>query len=187
MVELSVQKQSISSDIVHRSSYHIMHAFINKYLNIDDDLMIYDIGSRAVSGKGGCYKALFENACWHYCGVDITAGANVDHVLEKEYEWDIKTDSVDVVISGQCLEHVEYFWLTMQEMQRVLKPGGLLCIIVPSQGREHRHPVDCWRFLPDGMNALAKYVGMEVLQCEHPEQADGKWKDTLLVARKLKE
>jgi len=85
-------------------------------------------------------------------------------------------------------EHVEYFWLTAREMARVLKPNGLMCIIVPSQGREHRHPVDCWRFLPDGMKALAKYIGVNVIKCEYPPQANRKWKDTLLIARKpLKE
>lgn len=172
---------------MHQASMKIMQQFVNNYLNIDDELVIYDVGAQSVSGKDRCYRRLFENVSWEYCGIDVIAGDNVDHVIDKEYEWDIENDSCDVLISGQCLEHVEYFWLTIKEMARVLRSGGIMCIIVPSQGREHRHPVDCWRFLPDGMKALAKYVGMEVLKCEYPPQSDRKWKDTLLIARKPKE
>jgi len=163
-----------------------MEEFVHQYLNSADALSVYDIGAREVS-VGGSYKRLFVKDKWHYCGIDIEAGDNVDHVLDKEYEWDIGSDSCDVLISGQCLEHVEYPWLTMKEMARVLKPGGIMCIIVPSAGREHRHPVDCYRFLPDGMKALAKLIGVDVVKCEYPPLSDRKWKDTLLIARKPKE
>lgn len=173
---------------MHRSSFNIMEEFVKQHLNALQKTTIYDIGSKAVSGKGGTYKRLFVKEKWSYCGVDIEHGENVDHVLDKEYEWDIEDESADVVISGQCLEHVEYPWLSMQEMARILKPQGLMCVIVPSAGREHRHPIDCWRFLPDGMKGLAKYIGVDVIKCENPPQSDGKWKDTLLIARKpLKE
>ena len=153
---------------MHRSSFNLMEEFVKQHLNALEDTTIYDIGSRAVSGKGGSYQRLFVKDKWHYCGVDVVAGLNVDHVVDKEYEWDLEDDSCDVLISGQCLEHVEYFWLTVGEMVRVLKPGGLMCIIVPSAGREHRHPVDCWRFLPDGMKALARLFKMEIVRCENP-------------------
>jgi SAM-dependent methyltransferase len=164
-----------------------MEEFVQKYLNATDVLNIYDIGAMEKSRKGS-YKALFDKDKWRYIGVDIAPGPNVDHVVKEMYQWDIENDSADVVISGQCLEHVEYFWETAKEMARILKPNGLMCIILPSQGRIHKHPVDCWRFLPDGMMALAKYTAMEVLRCEIPENADGKWKDVVLFAKKpLKE
>lgn len=39
--------------------------------------------------------------------------------------------SFDVVVSNATLEHDPRFWLTLSEMRRVLKPGGLLLIGVP--------------------------------------------------------
>jgi SAM-dependent methyltransferase len=37
----------------------------------------------------------------------------------------------DLVLSNATLEHDKYFWLSLAEMRRVLKPGGLLVIGVP--------------------------------------------------------
>jgi SAM-dependent methyltransferase len=37
----------------------------------------------------------------------------------------------DLVLSNATLEHDKYFWLSLAEMRRVLKPGGMLMIGVP--------------------------------------------------------
>ena len=87
---------------------------------------------------------------WEYSGLDVEKGPNVDIVVENPYDWEIPDSSYDVVISGQAFEHIEFFWLTFLEMARVLKPQGLIILIAPSRGPQHRYPVDCWRFYPDG-------------------------------------
>jgi SAM-dependent methyltransferase len=94
----------------------------------------------------------------------MVPGPNVDIVEKNPYHWkDLATNSFDVVISGQAFEHTEFFWITMSEMVRVLKKDGLLCIIAPSEWGEHRYPVDCYRFLADGMVALARWTGINPL------------------------
>ena len=35
-----------------------------------------------------------------------------------------------------------------ENIERVLKPSALCCIIAPSSGPEHKHPVDCLAFIP---------------------------------------
>jgi hypothetical protein len=78
----------------------------------------------------------------------------------------------------------------MLEVFRVLKPGGLCCIIAPSSGHEHSYPVDCWRYYPDGFSALAKFAQLDVLeiytQWEDSDEADGssEWHDSVLICRK---
>jgi SAM-dependent methyltransferase len=42
-----------------------------------------------------------------------------------------KDKSFDLVVSNATLEHDARFWLTVAEMRRVLRPGGLLIIGVP--------------------------------------------------------
>ena len=38
------------------------------------------------------------------------------------YNWkEIANDHYDVVISGQALEHIEFFWVTLGEIVRVTK------------------------------------------------------------------
>ena len=99
------------------------------------------------------------------------------------YLWkEIKDNFADVVISGQAFEHIEYFWLTMEEISRTLKPGGLICLIAPSAGPVHRCPVDCWRFYEDGFSALARYVGLSVLET-FIDPVPG-WKNCVLIAKK---
>jgi len=175
---------------MHQSSYVKMEAFREKYLTPyeNERLAILDLGSQDVNGS---YRAIFDSPFWEYRGADMIAGDNVNIILSDIYNWEeLESDSVDVFISGQTFEHIEYIWLTMKEIQRILKPGGLCCIIAPSGGFEHKYPVDCWRIYPDGFSALANYAGLETLevyaQWESLNYPDGSdvWQDCILVAKK---
>lgn len=178
---------------MHQSSMDKMKFFRDVYLKdlFKTPLKIYDLGSCDINGS---YRNLFDNPPWKYVGMDMTAGKNVDIILKNPYHWRcVGTDSLDVLISGQAFEHIEFFWITMLEVSRVLKSGGLCCIIAPSGGTEHRFPVDCWRFFPDGFNAMARFARMEILEVytqwkPNPQYPDlsNFWRDTVLVARKPK-
>ena len=152
---------------MHKSSKEKMRAFRNKYLSAREGerLTVLDLGSMDVNGS---YREIFDHPKWRYQGLDLAEGENVDIVLKNTYSWkEVKSDSVDVLVSGQAFEHMEFFWITMLEVARVLKPGGLCCIIAPSSGYEHRYPVDCWRFFPDGMDALARFARLKVLAIDN--------------------
>jgi SAM-dependent methyltransferase len=114
----------------------------------------------------------------------MTAGNNVDIVLKDPYEWnEIDNESADFIISGQCLEHVSQPWTWMQQLALKLKPKGIAIIIAPSQGPQHRFPVDCYRYLPDGMRSLCDWSLLTVIEtfiCDKNE----KWQDCVLVATK---
>ena len=120
------------------------------------------------------------------------AGPNVDIHVENPYSWkQLKSCSQDIVISGQAMEHIECFWVVMLEIERIMKPGGLCCIIAPSAGPEHRFPVDRWRFYTDGMIVMAKNACLEPLEATtqwepqgYTEDRGDRWRDSLLVARK---
>lgn len=167
-----------------------MEAFRLKYLasREAENINIYDLGSQDVNGS---YRPLFSEPAWRYIGLDMAPGKNVDVVLHKPYVWhEVASESGDVVVSGQTFEHIQYFWITMVEIARILKPGGICCILAPSSGPEHPYPLDCWRFYPSGMSSLAHFAQMEVLevktQWEDRGYADGSdcWHDTMLVCRK---
>jgi SAM-dependent methyltransferase len=175
---------------VHKSSLDKMLAFRKKYLENreNEPLLILDLGSLDVNGS---YRGYFEVSSWTYRGIDMAAGKNVDIVLQDPYNWrEVRSGSADVVVSGQAFEHIEFFWLTMLEIARVLKPEGLCCLIAPSGGPEHRYPVDCWRFYPDGFAALARFTSLEVLEIYSQNGTTGysdgsdMWQDTVLVCRK---
>lgn len=152
-------------------------------------LRVLDVGSMDVNGS---YRQFFDDPAWSYTGLDMEAGNGVDVVLPQPYDWSaVASGSFDVVISGQAFEHIEFPWVTILEVARVLRPGGLLCLIVPSGGYEHRYPVDCWRYYPDGIRALARWADLDVVRADTAWEPAGEytddsaqWADTVLVARK---
>ena len=170
---------------MHASSYQHMQRLVSTYLDRARPLAAIDIGSYDVNGS---YRTLFDAPGWRYTGVDLEAGPGVDVVLSSPYRLPFASRSVDVVISGQAFEHVEYFWMTWLEMVRVLKPGGLIFLIAPSRGPEHRYPQDCWRFYPDGYRALAKFGRCELVEVgtdwePHADPGSAPWGDTVGVFR----
>ena len=162
-----------------------MKWFKENYLDNDDSLNILDVGSLDNSGKNYNYKSTFDSSNWRYDGLDFENGDNVDILVDDIYNWDmIPNKSYDVVISGQFFTHLKYFWKVMSEIDRVLKDGGIICIIAPSAGPKHGAVnKDCYRFYEDGFGALAKYVNFEILHLSTNITAIP-WCDTCLIAKK---
>ena len=168
---------------MHESSFLAMTKFKNQYLDKNSNLDILDIGSFDSNPKPFNYSLLFNEKKWNYTGMDIREGSNVDLVVSDIYNWiEIKDKSYDVVVSGQAFEHMEFFWKTIVEIERILKANGFCCIIAPSTGPVHRNPYDCFRFTDDGMKAIGKYAGLEVL--ENYTQTSPVWNDSVLICRK---
>lgn len=172
---------------MHKSSYNRMSWFKNMYLNDFDTLNILDVGSLDDTGSNFNYKSIFNKSNWNYVGLDFNGGNNVDLLVRNIYHWDeINDNSYDVVICGQLLEHLAFFWIIMSEINRVLKSGGFCCIIAPSSGPKHGSiTFDGYRFTGDGMKALAESVDFDVLYYSTNENEDSKpWHDSCLIARK---
>ncbi|HET7099037.1 MAG TPA: class I SAM-dependent methyltransferase [Patescibacteria group bacterium] len=160
-----------------------MQKFVKEYVP-DKDLEILDLGSRLISGQEtlGSYRQFFTNPKWKYTGADTAKGKNVDIVIES-YKFPFEDESFDFVISGQTIEHIEHPWVWFKELARVLKNGGLCCIIAPAKIHEHKYPIDTFRYYPDGMKALAKWSGLNVIETKRIV-IDSKMEDTYLIAKK---
>lgn len=138
----------------------------------DVELTVLDVGG---ANHNGSYADIFNGPKVRYLGMDLAAGPGVDVVMEDPYRFPMPDASVDFVISGQMLEHCEFFWLAFSEMVRVLKPDGFLFLIAPSAGPIHRYPVDCYRYYPDAYRALAKFANCHLVDLRHDER--GPWND----------
>ena len=140
---------------MHTSSYNEMKANLSKY----GKGLVADIGSMSKNGA-----KTYRDFCTQYIGIDIEKGQNVDIVMIGPYTIPLADNSVDTVISGQCLEHVNNPFKLVAEAARILKPEGHMLITAPFQWREHKYPVDTFRYLPDGMRALMEEAGMTVIK-----------------------
>lgn len=173
-----------------------MEWFVNNYVikNLhcyESKVRVLDVGSCDVNGS---YKQYFPTEIFEYHGLDMCEGKNVDIVPKYAYDWsEVENESFDVVISGQCLEHVEFPWVIFFEMCKVMKPNGLMCILTPRSQNRHRFPVDTFRYDVDGYIALCKYynlIPLHVSQNKAPITATKEWfshlGDCMLVAKKTR-
>lgn len=93
-----------------------------------NNVKVVDFGSLNVNGS---LKELFENS--EYIGVDIVQGSNVD-VVSKAHEYDNKP--FDTVVSGEMLEHDEFWQESLKNMYKLCKSGGLIAISCAGKGRK---------------------------------------------------
>jgi len=150
---------------MHHSAYVTAEKFYEKYCkNNIQNKKILDVGSYDVNGT---MKPIFEKG--QYIGLDMEDGPNVD-IVGVSHDIPFEKDEFDIVISSSCFEHDDMFWISFQEMCRVLKPGGYMYIQAPSNGPYHGWPGDNWRFYIDSWKALEKWgkkLGYDVDLIEH--------------------
>src|SRR5579871_1928949 len=128
----------------------------------------------------------FARSGWTYIGVDLEPGKGVDQLLKEGEPLPFEAGYFDAVISSSALEHDPFFWQTFLELVRVLRPGGVLYLNVPSNGDFHRHKKDCWRFYPDAGGALTKWAsasGLNIILLESfiAERAADIWNDFVAI------
>lgn len=157
---------------MNQTSINMMQEVVEKYDL--SGLTVVDVGSYDINGT---YKALFSGK---YIGVDNVPGPNVD-VLTDSDEWKDMTD-VDAVISGQTIEHISDVPAFMAEIYRVLKPGGILCIIAPSEGPPHYYPIWVRNYPEALLQEVVIAGGFEILSMTKNEELP--WKLVCCVAKK---
>jgi predicted SAM-dependent methyltransferase len=160
---------------------------------------VVDFGSRVSPRRRGAAthrELLHEHQC-EIVGVDVRAGRNVDVVMKTPYRIPLQSNSADIVLAGQVFEHVPFFWASILEIARVLRPNGYLFVTVPSRGHVHAR-TDCWRYYPDGVRAMAAFARLRVCEVhtDFPPTTEGRhdytridgknmyWGDTVGVLQK---
>lgn len=106
-------------------------------------------------GCGAKPYAPFLNAAGvFHTGIDVSQGAAVDFVVAPDGDWPFADESFDAVLCTQVLEHVAGLTHTTAEIDRVLKPGGVLIVSVPFIYQLHGAPEDFRRLSAEGLQGL---------------------------------
>ncbi len=116
---------------------------------------LVELGARAAEGQEGeaDMRPIFK-AQRHF-GCDIQPGTGVD-LIEDIHRLSFADDSIGTVVALETLEHVADPIRAVEEMYRVLKPGGVLAISSLMFFPIHAHPWDYWRFTPEGFELLLR-------------------------------
>ena len=72
----------------------------------------------------------------------------------------VASGSFDTVLCSQVLEHVPRPWEAMNELARVLRPGGQLIVTVPHLSWIHEAPHDYYRYTMYGLRHLSNSAGL---------------------------
>lgn len=120
------------------------------------------------AGAGECvYKHLFAHC--QYKAIDLAVGdhawnyGNLDYVAPL-HDMPVGDCSFDAVLCTQVLEHLEWPRESVQEMFRVLKPGGRLFLTAPMAQGEHQIPYDFFRYTSYGLRAICRHAGFNDIE-----------------------
>jgi SAM-dependent methyltransferase len=135
-----------------------------------------EIKKNAVLFKGttldfGCgtmpYKHLFINT-QKYVGLDVEISGNPyqkkPDILFDGINIPLQNNTIDDVFCGEVLEHVFNPNQVLSEINRVLKPNGLLLLTCPFTIFEHEVPYDYARYSSFGLTHLLKENNFEIIK-----------------------
>jgi SAM-dependent methyltransferase len=108
-----------------------------------------------VGGKGKPYACFFAGRVANHFVLDVAPALSVDVVGDARI-MPFSDASMDVVLITQVLEHIPDPIAVIDEIRRVLKPGGTLLLSVPSIFPQHGSPGDYWRYMPQGLEWILR-------------------------------
>lgn len=125
---------------------HQTRSFVAKFLeNHGPFSKALDVGSRSVSGDIREVLTKINS----YKGLDMIDGDNVNIVMNAhDIKEKMEADSYDLIFCFDTFEHDSAFWITLENIKYILKPGGYLLLGAPGRNCPfHEHPSDYWRFM----------------------------------------
>ena len=114
------------------------------------------------------YESLFVNAST-YLGVDLRQSGH-DHKDSKvDVYYDGKTlpfpdDHFDAVVCFEVMDDIFNLDMILEELRRVLRPGGLVLASMPFAWDEHEVPFDFARYTSFGARHVIEKNGFEVIE-----------------------
>ncbi len=108
------------------------------------------------------YQPLFEEAGVKYIGADLHGNMRADIEISEDGRMEYASNTCDVVLSSQVLEHVFDPEVYLSECFRILRPGGRLFLSTHGYWKFHPDPNDFWRWTSQGLRHIVNAAGFEV-------------------------
>lgn len=121
-------------------------------------------------GAGSCPYQKFFSHCVYRTHDFAKNTKNVNYCSKLDYISDITSipvasNSFDVVLCTEVLEHVPYPIEALQEMARILKPGGKLLLTAPLSSGLHQMPYHFYGgYTPEWYKYFCQKFGLEIIE-----------------------
>ena len=102
--------------------------------------------------------------------IDAKSGATFIADLCQNNREILASNLFDVVVCTEVLEHTVQPFDAVNEIKRILKPGGVAIVSTPYNFRIHGPLPDCWRFTEHGLRVLFK--DFDILKLDALEEKD---------------
>ena len=116
------------------------------------DARLLDIAPQDHAGAA----PFFKESTIETLDIDADSGATYIADLCENNSDKIPENHFDIVVCTEVLEHTLQPFNAVDEIFRILKPGGVALVSVPYNFRIHGPLPDCWRFTEHGLRALFK-------------------------------
>lgn len=128
-------------------------------------------GARILDAGAGEGQYADRFARQRYVGVDLGVGDDQWNYAGLDAVADLAAlpfhDGVfDAAINIVTLEHVREPARVIEELHRVLRPGGRVLIVVPHEWEQHQTPHDYFRYTRYGMEYLLQRAGFSSVEIE---------------------
>lgn len=143
--------------------------FVNKYGKLLDDesIIVLDIAPQDHEGA----KPYFPKSDVQTLDINPDSGATYIADICNTNTETIKSDSFDVIVCTEVLEHTLQPFDAAKELLRIVKPGGSVLVSTPYNFRIHGPLPDCWRFTEHGLRELFKdFKSVEIFELEDEER-----------------
>lgn len=149
--------------------------------NLPPGSMVLEIGCAT-----GTFMKSLEGRGWILKGVEPSQTAaeyarrslNLDVITGTVESAAFPSNSFDLVYGWHVVEHLAYPVRTLSEVQRILKPGGFLCLSMPNAGAWERKvfgrywagyelPFHYYHYTPTTITMLLEKVGFSVVALYH--------------------
>ncbi len=91
----------------------------------------------------------------------------IDYVCDVHTLDPVPDESVNTVLLLEALEHVREPARVVEQVMRIMKPGGYCVATTLMTFEIHRCPYDYWRFCPDGIQYLFRDFILHEITLEH--------------------
>lgn len=144
-------------DSLRFSIYKLTDKFIKKYLSG----VVLEIGA-----GGNHLREKYKNLSNEWISTDYDLRSKTIDLRADCQCLPIKENCIDTIISIDVLEHIPDHEKAIKEMQRVLKPGGIVILSTPFFFWLHEEPFDYHRFSKYGLKNDFESKGFKVIEIE---------------------
>ena len=108
-----------------------------------------------IGGRLNPRAAAFPDFTYQALDLEDAPGADVEVMVgDITHCPHLADESYDFIFSLDVFEHIDRPWLAGQEIERLLKPGGVAIHSTLFSWRYHPCPIDYWRFSAEGLKSL---------------------------------